>query len=446
MAATQHLDRMTFLKYLRESNLLDPLAVEEALRDAPPTERGRVLARHLVQKGLLTRFQGEQLLAGRTSGFFLGQYRILDMIGRGGMGKVFKAEHLTMDRVVALKVLGSEFTRTERARSRFVREVRAAAKLVHPNIVTAFDANEVEGRFFLVMEYIAGPNLSALLKSQGPLPVGLACEFMRQAALGLQHAFELGLVHRDIKPSNLMVQPPAGRTELTGATIKITDFGLARLNVTQSETEDQFAAEEERVMGTPDFLSPEQGRGLHGADIRSDLYSLGCTFYCLLTGQVPFPGGSALDKLVKHESAQAEPVELLRPATPPGVAVIVRRLMAKNPDDRFPSPIDLARALEPFSQNGPVGWQANINDSLPALSSVGGTFDTGLSFTGAPPSALSATHPLADLPTYLTPADVQSLRTDPDNPETMMWVMWLLLALGVSILAAAVLIATTMFS
>src|SRR5205823_4099410 len=173
------------------------------------------------------------------------------------------------------------------------------------------------------------------------------------AALGLQHAFELGMVHRDIKPSNLIVQPPRPRAAYQGGVVKILDFGLARLGM---EGADPVAPSSDLVMGTPDYLSPEQGRNLDDTDIRSDLYSLGCTFYYLLTGEVPFPGGTSLEKLVKHGTAEPEPVEQLRPVVPPGIAAIVRRLMAKQPEDRFSTPAELAHALEPFCEVYPLTW------------------------------------------------------------------------------------------
>jgi serine/threonine-protein kinase len=348
-------DRQTFLTRLEASGLVEPIALSAVEQRLPATQRGRVIARFLVEEGMLTRFQAENLLAGRTTGFILGQYRILDEVGRGGMGRVFKAEHTTMLRVVALKVLAAHLTRTERARELFQREVRAAAKLVHPHIVTAFDANQADDRCYLVLEYIDGPNLAALVRDLGPLAVGQACEFVRQAALGLEHARVLGVVHRDIKPSNLLVQPPVGGTLAEGGIVKITDFGLARLGE-EAELVDPRRPAGDLVMGTPDYLSPEQGRNLAAADIRSDLYSLGCTMYFLLTGEVPFPGGTPLEKLERHAAVEPEPVEQLRPVVPPGVAALVRRLMAKNPADRPQTPAELAEAMEPFAEVRPVAW------------------------------------------------------------------------------------------
>ncbi|MFL5338911.1 MAG: serine/threonine-protein kinase, partial [Gemmataceae bacterium] len=263
---TSTVNRDQFLARLRESGLLPPDQFAPVYDIAASTDRGRVLARALVERGLLTRFQAEMLLAGRTDGFVLGQYRILDQIGRGGMGRVFKAEHQTMNRVVALKVLSGSLMRTDRAKQLFQREVRAAARLTHPNIVTAYDANQLGDRRYLVMEYVDGPNLQELVQERGPLPVGQACEFVRQAALGLQYAHELGMVHRDIKPANLLVQRVAPSGDCV---VKILDFGLARLyaaNSDELQNSDSLPAVEAAVMGTPDFLSPEQARDLHGVD------------------------------------------------------------------------------------------------------------------------------------------------------------------------------------
>src|SRR5438045_2266123 len=206
MPGSQTIDRNAFLSNLEQSGLLDGEHLRAVADRLPSTDRGRVVARFLVQEGLLTRFQAEHLLAGRVSGFVLGQYRILDEVGRGGMGRVFKAEHRTMGRAVALKVLAPDLLRTDRAQELFLREVRAAAQLVHPNIVTAYDANEIDGRFFLVLEYVDGPNLEQLVRKQGPLAVGLACDYVRQAASGLQCAHAAGMVHRDVKPANILVQ------------------------------------------------------------------------------------------------------------------------------------------------------------------------------------------------------------------------------------------------
>jgi serine/threonine protein kinase len=360
IATTQSTDRQTFLTNLRQSGLLSSVELSAVARRLPNTDRGPVIARSLVEIGALTRFQAERLLAGRTAGFLLGQYKILDLLGRGGMGRVFMAEHQTMRRIVALKVLASELLRTERAQELFLREVRVIAKLTHPNIVTAFDANEVGGRFFLVLEYIDGPNLEQLVRKQGPLAVGLACDYVRQVAGGLQCAHARGMVHRDLKPANLLLQRRGFSTDAPGL-VKISDLGLARLHLLQADPVSEQAVgtiltHGNTVMGTPDFLSPEQARNLHNADIRSDVYSLGCTFYFLLTGQVPFPGGQPMEKLMRHNSEQAAPVNKFRASVPAPVLAILDKMMAKRPKERYQTPAELLAALEPFAVSGPISW------------------------------------------------------------------------------------------
>jgi eukaryotic-like serine/threonine-protein kinase len=339
----------TFLERVLASGLVSPERLKKALAPAPQTERGRVIARFLVETGLLTRFQAELLLAGRTDGFVMGQYRILDELGQGGMGRVFKAEHMTMGRVVALKILSTNLTKTERARQLFEREVKAAARLNHPNIVTAFDANQVGERFFLVMEFVDGPNLHDMVKDHGQLPVTQGCDYIRQAAMGLQYAHDLGMVHRDIKPANLLVQKDKINPATGSSIVKILDFGLARLCTPEdgSPGDDSITTNAQSVMGTPDFLSPEQARNLHATDSRSDLYSLGCSLYYLLTGKPPFPGGTTLEKLVRHSTEPPPPIASLRNEIPQEVAAIVHRLLEKKPDDRFQSASELAAALSP---------------------------------------------------------------------------------------------------
>jgi serine/threonine protein kinase len=350
------MDRKTFLAHLRQSQLIGVQELRALKPRLPRTDRGRVIARTLVEWGLLTKFQAELLLAGRTHGFILGQYRILDQLGQGGMGRVFKAVHQTMNRVVAVKVLAPQLVTTEKARRLFQREVRAAARLIHPNIVTAYDANQIGDRHFLVMEYVDGPNLEQLVRQHGPLPVDLACDLVRQVAAGLQYAHEMGMVHRDIKPANVLLQT-GGEHRDSLLVAKILDFGLARLHEGESESAaSAVVGRPNVVMGTPDFLSPEQARSLHQVDIRSDLYSLGCTFYYLLSGQVPFPGSTTLEKLIRHSTEDPIPLEELRPEILSSVAEIVRRLMAKRPEDRFQSPAVLAAALAPFAARGAVDW------------------------------------------------------------------------------------------
>jgi serine/threonine protein kinase len=284
---------------------------------------------------------------GDTQPLSLGQYNLIEELGRGGMGRVYKALHTIMGREVALKVISPELISDPVAISWFLREVRASTQLNHPNIVMAYDANEADGLYFLVMEYVHGMTLDALVKQQGPLPTAYACALMRQAALGLQHAYEKGMAHRDIKPSNLLI-PTCKGDPTSEVLVKILDFGLARLQG-KSKGDTIALRGEVGVLGTPDYIAPEQSRDIHSADIRSDLYSLGCVFYFTLAGRVPFPGDNAMEKLIKHLMEEAEPLEKVRPDVPPELAAIVRRLMAKDPTDRFQTPAELVRELEKVS-------------------------------------------------------------------------------------------------
>jgi hypothetical protein len=298
------------------------------------------------------------------------RYHVEELLGVGGMGAVFRARHRLMERSVALKVISPELMHRPAAVERFQREVRAAAQLAHPNIVTAHDAEQAGGSHFLVMEFIEGTSLARLVVEGGPLPVAVGCDYARQAALGLQHAFEHGMVHRDVKPHNLMLTP--------GGQIKILDFGLARfLSESGPRGEGPACARAaamplpeagvtlpgERaadgdaggpltrvgvVMGSPDFMAPEQITDSHAADIRADVYSLGCTLYHLLAGGPPFQGTVA-EKLRAHEREQPRPIAQVRPDVPAGLAAVLDRMLAKDPARRYQTPAEVAEALTPFT-------------------------------------------------------------------------------------------------
>jgi serine/threonine protein kinase len=337
-------DRCTFFQHLRQSRLLTDEQVRQAEGRFSTGQTGHAIAAALVAEGLLTTFQARHVCSGEVHRLHLGQYRLVEELGRGGMGQVYKALHTIMGRIVAIKVISPELVKNDLAVEWFRREVRASTQLEHPNIVMAYDANEADGLHFLVMEYVDGVTLDSLVRQNGPLPVPRACELMRQAALALQYAHEQGMVHRDIKPANLLVLcRESGKADAPA--VKIVDFGLARLQG-QVRTDTIMLHTEHAVVGTPDYISPEQSRSIHAADIRSDLYSLGCTFYHALTGRVPFPGDTVMEKLVKVLTEDPPPLERMRPDVPRPVAAIIRRLMAKNPADRYQTPADLARDLE----------------------------------------------------------------------------------------------------
>jgi WD40 repeat protein/predicted Ser/Thr protein kinase len=266
------------------------------------------------------------------------RYRVLELLGAGGMGWVFKAEHRLMERTVALKVIRRDLMNRPTAAERFVLEVRAAARLSHPNIVTAHDAEQAGDVHFLVMEYVHGESLESLVHRQGTLSVVQSCDAVRQAALGLQHAHERGMVHRDVKPANLLRTPDG--------TVKVLDFGLARF---ASEARGGPLTPEGAVLGTPDYVAPEQALDPQRADIRADLYSLGCTLYFLLAGRPPFGEGTVLQKLMAHQGETPRPLSVRRPALPRKLTELIERLLAKDPAQRPQTPMEVAQALLPFT-------------------------------------------------------------------------------------------------
>ncbi len=341
------MDRETFLTHLRESGLLSEQQLREVAGEVTATDSMEV-ANSLVSRGLLTPFQARRVREGQARGLVLGQYRLLEEAGQGGFGRVYKALHVVMGRVVAVKVISPQAAEDTRARGWFRREVHAATQLYHPNIVMAYDANEAEGLLFLVMEYVEGSDLESLVRRQGPLPISLACEMMRQAARALNYAAERGMVHRDVKPANLLI-PRGGETPGPSgqppALVKVVDFGLARLH--RSAAGASFASQtENRFLGTPDYVSPEQVRNPSAVDVRSDLYSLGCTFYYALTGRKPFRGETVFEVVVKHLEEEPIPLEALRPEIPAGVSAVIHRLMAKDPARRFQTPAVLIEELD----------------------------------------------------------------------------------------------------
>jgi serine/threonine-protein kinase len=332
----------------------------------------RTFARELMQRNLLTAYQINALFAGKGRQLVVGPYIVEERIGEGGMGQVFKARHRQTRAVVALKVIRPERIANPTAVSRHDREVQAALQMAHPNIVRAYDHGRVNGTYYLAMEFIKGVDLSSYIKHRGPLPVTQACQFLDQAAQGLQHIHEHGLIHRDIKPGNLFLEEIAGVVDSASLTkpttslqlrsalrapstaqyqIRILDLGLARLcedDVPGESGEKQGLTQIGAVMGTADYIAPEQARDSREADIRSDIYSLGCTFYFALAGQVPFPGGTAMEKLLRHQLNEPAPLEQFRPDLPAALGAILRRMMAKQAADRFQTPAEVAAAVEPW--------------------------------------------------------------------------------------------------
>jgi eukaryotic-like serine/threonine-protein kinase len=337
-----------FLDMVRKSCVIEEKRLNahvEKLRAAGklPAEPGK-LAGVLVIDGLLTHFQAEQIMLGKWRRFTIGKYKVLERLGSGGMGSVYLCEHKLMRRRVAVKVLPTAKANDPSALERFYREARAVAALDHDNIVHAYDIDQDENLHFLVMEYVDGASFQEIIKKTGPMEPLRAAHYIHQAAIGLQHASTAGLVHRDIKPGNILVDREG--------TVKILDMGLARFF---NDEEDILTKKyDENVLGTADYLAPEQALDSHGVDIRADIYSLGATFYYVLTGRTPFNEGTVAQKLIWHQTRQPKPIRTLRPQVPEGLAAIIDKMMAKDPAQRYQTPAELAEALAPWTQT-PIG-------------------------------------------------------------------------------------------
>ena len=285
------------------------------------------------------------------------QYEIIRELGRGGMGVVFLAKNKLMDRMEVLKVVSKKLLDYSGATNRFLQEIRSAAKLSHPNVVAAYSVVKVGKLLAFAMEYVDGEDLSVVVKARGALPVAKACYYVQQAALGLQHAFEKGAVHRDIKPHNLILSKE-GKKHV----IKILDFGLAKAR--QEKGVDHGLTGEGMMLGTPDYVAPEQTVDASSADIRADIYSLGCTLYYLLTGSPPFRGNSLYTVLQAHHSVVAKPLNLVRPEVPEELAAVVGKMMAKEPDKRYQKPVEVVQALMSFVKQGATGPSPGASPSL----------------------------------------------------------------------------------
>ena len=336
MAATLTVD--AFLDVIRRSRLVRPEDLERILKesegDGPDLSTPKAIAEALVERDLLTRWQTDYLLQGKHKGFFLGPYRFLRLLGKGGMGAVYLAQHEMMRRRCAIKVLPAKLLKDKSSvLERFYLEAQAVASLDHPNIVRAYDVNKETQAgndiHYLVMEYVEGKDLQTVVHERGAgLDYVEVAEFARQAACGLAHAHESGLIHRDIKPANLLVDGKG--------IVKILDLGLARFFDDRLEAS-LTTAYNESILGTADYLSPEQALNSHQVDTRTDIYSLGCTCYFMLTGQPPFPDGSVAQRLIAHQVKTPAPIERFRPDVPRDLVAIVQKMIAKKPEDRYQS-------------------------------------------------------------------------------------------------------------
>jgi serine/threonine protein kinase len=356
---------------LRGHKLLEPAQLDELARSLQPRcPTTQALAKELLQRGWLTPYQANHLLQGKTDALVLGPYVLLERLGEGAMGEIFKARHTSMNRLAAVKILRKDLLTDSDAVGRFFREVEVLSHVSHANIVRAYDADVLGKTHYLAMEYVEGTDLDQLVRERGPLSIPQACDYIRQAANGLQHAHEKGLVHRDIKPSNLLVSQPKAQSKPTSSTefdlsacgsefglVKILDLGLARLQqpAEGSRTRNLTLLAGNQVMqGTPDYMAPEQALDFHSADIRADIYSLGCTLYFLLAGKPPFEG-TLHEKLLKHQTAEPAHITSVRGDVPAGLLPIMRKMLAKRPPDRYQTPGELARDLTAFLLSGGGG-------------------------------------------------------------------------------------------
>jgi serine/threonine-protein kinase len=351
-----------FVDEILKSGILHPDQVEElegSLR--PGFKDACALAWYLHDLGWMTTHQINQISRGNTLELVVGDYILLEPLGQGGAGKVFKARRASDDQLAALKVIRPDLTFQDDAIRQFEWEIRVVAQLDHPNIVRTLEAGRAGGHYFFAMEFLEGMHLGKLLKRAGLLPAAHACSYIRQAALGLHHAHQLGLIHRDIKPANLFLALPLDQREKITAAgwtgvasseklpIKILDWGLASLNRPINSLNQAVPAHTYEPRGTADYSSPEQAIGAPDIDIRSDIYSLGCTLYYLLSGGPPFPGGSIMQKLLRHQQTEPLPLHAHRRDVSEQVIDVVKRMMAKRPGERYQSPLEVAEALEPLA-------------------------------------------------------------------------------------------------
>lgn len=367
-----------FWQLALQSGLVDATALQACWDAIPPDRRviehiDRRLARQAVQSGLLTLWQAQQLMLGRTSGFKIDRYVLLDLIGQGGMGRVYMARDSRLNRRVAVKILTPERMNNPRAKVRFEREAAVGAQLQHENLVRIYDKGEANGKCYLVMEFIEGKTIGGMIAENGPLPPSVAARLTRQIALGLDHAQRKGLIHRDVNPYNILVT--------RDGIAKLTDLGLA---IEEAETE--RVTRDGATVGTFDYVSPEQARHSHDVDIRTDIYSLGCSLYHMLTGQVPFPSASLPEKLWGHQRLEPAAISSLAPGVPEGLIAVVGKMMRKSREERYTTPLDVAQALEPYVEEPPTGdYPLAVQNAATLAAAAAPTQTLITAATSAPP-------------------------------------------------------------
>lgn len=309
----------------------------------------------MIADGVITNFQAEQFLLGKWRGFTIGKFKLLERIGVGGMGQVFLCEHMFMKRRVAVKVLPPAKAEHPAALGRFYREARAAGLLEHVNIVRTHDIDQDGNLHFIVMEYVDGSNLLEIVKKHGPMDIGRSVSYIRQVATGLEFAFRNGIIHRDVKPGNVLID--------RRGTAKVLDMGLARFFKDQTDNL-TVKYDDKIVLGTADYVAPEQVANSHSVDVRADVYALGATLYFLLAGHPPFPTGTVSQKLIWHRTKDPTPIRQVRPEVPEELGTIIARMMAKDPNNRYQTPGDVANALAAFV---PAKVPAPTAEEMPQL-------------------------------------------------------------------------------
>ena len=354
------LSAASFLDYVERSSLVDEAALSKSVAEFKTQhggtlpEDGDLLANHLVTAGLITDWHVDKLMDKKYKGFFLGKYKLLRHIGSGGMSSVYLAEHMLMHRQRAIKVLPKARVNDSSYLARFHLEAQATASLDHPNIVRCYDVDNDADTHFIVMEFIEGKDLNNIVKQEGRLPLELACNYVAQAAEGLAHAHTANLIHRDVKPANLLVDQKG--------VVKILDLGLALFS--DDDKASLTVEHKENVLGTADYLAPEQAVNSHNVDHRADIYGLGCSLYFMLTGHPPFPDGTLAQRIAKHQTQMPEDIRKERPECPRDLADICVKMMQKRPEKRYANMRDVAQALEGWLTNHGYKFDPGSGDAM----------------------------------------------------------------------------------
>ena len=351
----------SFISLLNRSGIVAEEVLKDALSQISKEAGGKKitidhLTAELIKSGIITEWHTKKLLAGKYKGFFLGKYKLLGHLGTGGMSSVYLAEHKLMTHRRAIKVLPRQRVDDKSYLERFYLEGRAAAALNHKNIVRVYDIGNEKDTHYMVMEYVEGMDLYELVKVKGPLDFDEAANYTLQAAIGLQHAHEKGLVHRDIKPGNLLLT--------NDGVVKILDLGLALF---REDSVSLTMVHNEKVLGTADYLSPEQAINSHDVDHRADIYSLGCTLYYMLTGQPPFPEGTLAQRIAMHQTKEPMAISKIRSDCPARLVELAQLMMKKNVDERVQHASDVARLMQEFVDRNPANSKLGLETNVTAI-------------------------------------------------------------------------------